>query len=99
MEKNQGNGDFSTSFSNTEYGLIKTSWTMWNVSAVSLMINGARYTHEVKSRIATPNLALKKKVVITSTLDLNLKKKLKCYIWGIALYGAGEWGTLVGLIV
>ena len=36
----------------------------------------------------------KKKTLFTSTLDLNLRKKLvKCYIWSIALYGA-ETGTL-----
>ena len=34
----------------------------------------------------------KKKAPFTSTLDLNLKKKLvKCYIWSIALYGAETW--------
>jgi len=28
----------------------------------------------------------------TSTLDLELRKKLvKCYIWSIALYGAETW--------
>ena len=36
----------------------------------------------------------KKKTLFTSTLDLNLRKKLvKCYIWSIALYGA-ETGTV-----
>ena len=31
----------------------------------------------------------KKKALFTSTLDLELRKKLvKCYIWSIALYGA-----------
>ena len=30
--------------------------------------------------------------LFTSTLDLDLRKKLaKCYIWNIALYGAGNW--------
>ena len=34
----------------------------------------------------------KKKAHFTSTLDLELRKKLvKCYIWNIALYGAGTW--------
>ena len=34
----------------------------------------------------------KKKTLFTSTLDLNLRKKLvKCYIWSIALYGAETW--------
>jgi len=31
----------------------------------------------------------KKRTLFTSTLDLELRKKLvKCYIWSIALYGA-----------
>ena len=34
----------------------------------------------------------KKKALFTGTLDLELRKKLvKCYIWGIALYGAETW--------
>jgi hypothetical protein len=33
-----------------------------------------------------------KKYLFTSSLDLNLRKKLlKCYIWAIALYGAETW--------
>jgi hypothetical protein len=39
------------------------------------------------------NTALnKKKALFTSTLDLNLRKKLvKCYTWSIYLYGAEIW--------
>ena len=34
----------------------------------------------------------KKKTLLTSKLDLNLRKKLvKCYIWSMALYGAETW--------
>jgi hypothetical protein len=34
----------------------------------------------------------KKRTLFTSTLDLELRKKLvKCYVWGIALYGAETW--------
>ena len=34
----------------------------------------------------------KKRTLCTSTLDLELRKKLvKCYIWSIALYGAETW--------
>jgi hypothetical protein len=34
----------------------------------------------------------KKRVLFTSTLDLELRKKLmKCYVWSIALYGAEIW--------
>jgi hypothetical protein len=34
----------------------------------------------------------KKRALFTSTLDLELRRKLvKCYIWSIALYGAETW--------
>jgi hypothetical protein len=34
----------------------------------------------------------KKRTLFTSTLDLELRKKLlKCYIWSISLYGAETW--------
>jgi hypothetical protein len=34
----------------------------------------------------------KKRTLFTSTLDLELRKKLvKCYVWNIALYGAETW--------
>ena len=54
-----------------------------------LMHNG-RCTCEIRCRIAMAKTALnKKRALFTSTLDLELRKKLvKCYIWSIALYGA-----------
>jgi hypothetical protein len=58
----------------------------------NIIINGARCTQEVKSRIFMEKLFNKKKTLFTSILDLNLRKKqLECRIWGIALYGAGIW--------
>jgi hypothetical protein len=34
----------------------------------------------------------KKRTLFTSTLDLDLRKKLvKCYSWSITLYGAETW--------
>ena len=37
----------------------------------------------------------KKKTYFTSTLDINLRKKLvKCYIWIMAFYGAETWTLL-----
>jgi len=34
----------------------------------------------------------KKRALFTSTMDLELRKKLvKCYIWSIGLYGAETW--------
>jgi hypothetical protein len=46
-----------------------------------------------KSRIAMAKAEFnKKKNLLTNKLDLNLRKKLvKCYIWGMALYGAETW--------
>ena len=48
---------------------------------------------EIKSRIAMAKAAFsKKKILFTSKLDLNLRKKLiKCYIWSMALYDAETW--------
>jgi hypothetical protein len=41
-----------------------------------MIINYARYTREVKSRIATAKPAFsKKKAIITARFDLNLRKK------------------------
>jgi len=54
-----------------------------------ILLNVGRCSCEIKSRIAVAEAAL-----FTSTLDLELRKKLvKCYIWSMALYGA-ETGTL-----
>ena len=61
----------------------------------SILTNDGRCTCEIKCRIAMAKTAFNKnRALFTSTLDLELRKKLvKCYIWGIALYGA-ETGTL-----
>ena len=59
----------------------------------SMITNDARCTREIKSRTATAEAAFnRKKTLFTSKIDLNLRKILvKCYIWSIALYGAGTW--------
>ena len=59
----------------------------------SILTNDGRCTCEIKYRIATAKAAFNKKnALFTSTLDLELRKKLvKCYIWSIALYGAETW--------
>jgi hypothetical protein len=56
----------------------------------SILTNDGRCTCEIKCRIAMAKAAFnKKRALYTSTLDLELRKKLvKCYIWSIALYGA-----------
>jgi hypothetical protein len=49
--------------------------------------------NEIKPRMAMEKAAFyeKKKTLFTSKLHLNLRKKLvKCYVWSIAVYGAGE---------
>jgi hypothetical protein len=50
-----------------------------------------RCTCEIKSRIVMAKSAFnKKRAVFTSKMGLELRNKLvKCYIWNIALYGAG----------
>ena len=59
----------------------------------SILTNDRRCTCEIKCRIALAKAAFnKKRVLFTSILDLELRKKLvKCYIWSITLYGAETW--------
>jgi len=59
----------------------------------SALTSDGRCTCEIKSRIVMAKAAFnKKKTLFTSTLDLNLRKKLvKSYIWSKALYGAETW--------
>jgi len=59
----------------------------------STLTHDGRCTCEIKCRIAMAKTAFnKKKTLFTSTLDLELGKKLvKCYVWSIALYGAETW--------
>jgi hypothetical protein len=59
----------------------------------SILTNDGRCTCEIRCRIAMAKAAFnKKRSFFTSTLDLELRKKLvKCCIWSIALYGAETW--------
>jgi len=59
----------------------------------SILTNDGKCTCEIKCRIAMAKAAFnKKRALFTSTLDLELRKKLvKCYVWSIALYGAETW--------
>jgi hypothetical protein len=59
----------------------------------SILTNDGRCTCEIKCRIAMAKVAFnEKRALFTSTLDLELRKKLvKCYIWSIALYGTETW--------
>jgi hypothetical protein len=68
----------------------------------SILTNDGRRACEITCRIAMAKVAFnKKRTLFTSTLDLELRKKrVKYYIWSIALYGAGEgWKRSVGLIM
>jgi len=59
----------------------------------SILTNDGRCTCEIKCTISMAKAAFnKKRTLFTSTLDLELRKKLvKCYVWSIALYGAETW--------
>jgi len=59
----------------------------------SILTNDGKCACEIKCRIAMVKAAFnEKRALFTSTLDLELRKKLvKGYIWSIALYGAETW--------
>ena len=63
----------------------------------SIPRNDGRCTCEIKCRIAMAKAAFKKKTAeFTSTLDLELRKKLvKCYVWSIAFYMVLKLGCFV----
>jgi hypothetical protein len=50
-------------------------------------------TRKTRSRNAMATAAFNtKNIIVTSTLDFNLRKKIvKFYIWSIALYGVETW--------
>jgi hypothetical protein len=58
-----------------------------------MITNDARFTHGIKSRFCVTKSAVNRtKSLLTSKLDLSIKKKLmKFYIWSIAVYGAETW--------
>jgi hypothetical protein len=58
-----------------------------------VIVNDARCTREIKSRIAMAEVAFAmKKDLFASELDIYLRKKpVKLYIWSIAVYGAETW--------
>jgi len=59
----------------------------------SILTNDGRCTCEINCRIVMAKAAFnKKRTHFTSTLEVELRKKLvKCYIWSIALHGAETW--------
>ena len=90
--KKKSNENFKTTIPSKNYDRPKKK--LENVEYFkylgSILTNDGRSTCEIKCRIAMAKAAFsKKKALFTSTLDLELRKKLvKCYIWSIALYGA-----------
>ena len=57
----------------------------------SVLTGSSNCTREIKMRIAMAKEAFnrKKKSLLTSKLNIELKKKLvRCYIWSFALYGS-----------
>jgi hypothetical protein len=58
-----------------------------------MITDEARCIRETKSRISMAKATFNKvKILFTSKLDLNLRKKLvNCHILSIALYGAEMW--------
>jgi hypothetical protein len=51
------------------------------------MINAARSTGEIKSRIATAKAAFNKKTLFHKQMNLNLRRRLvKCYIWSMYIH-------------
>jgi hypothetical protein len=62
----------------------------------SMLTNYGRPTCEIKSRIAMANAEFnKKRVLFTSKIDLQLRKKLvKCYICNVVFYCAETWTLL-----
>ena len=59
----------------------------------SILTNDGRSTCDIKSRIVMAKAAFhKKKALFTSKSKSYLRNQLvKCYIWSIALCGAGTW--------
>jgi len=59
-----------------------------------MLTNDGRCTCEIESSIAMAKAAFNKmRALFINTLDINVRKKLvKCYIWSIALIGAGRFG-------
>jgi hypothetical protein len=59
----------------------------------SILTNDGRCTCEIKCSIAMAKATFnKKRTLFTSTLNLELRKKLvKCHVWSMALYGAETW--------
>jgi hypothetical protein len=87
--KNKSNENFKTTISSNNYDRPPPpKKKQENVECFqylgSTLTNDGRCMCEIKSKIAMAKAAFNKKILFTSTLDLNLRKKVvKCYIWSI----------------
>jgi hypothetical protein len=92
--KNSGNKNVNATIHSTDYDRSKEREMVEYFKYLGgLIINDARCTHEMKSRIAMAKAAFnKKKILFAIKLDLHLREKLvKCYTWCKTLYGAETW--------
>jgi hypothetical protein len=82
--KNKSNDNFKATISSENDDRPKESFKYLG----SMLTDCGRSTCEIKSRIAMTKAAFNKnRVIFTSKMDLELRKKLvKCYVWSIALY-------------
>jgi len=59
------------------------------------MVKMAQILHvKLKPGLPWQKVPFNKKTLFTSKLNLNLRKKVQCYIWNMALYGAETWPLL-----
>jgi hypothetical protein len=94
VEKNKNNENFKTTIPSKYYDRPKQLENVESFEYLgSILTNDGRCTCEIKCRIVMTKAAInKKRTLFTSTLDLELSKKLvKCYVWSIAFYGAETW--------
>jgi hypothetical protein len=85
--KNKSNENFKTTIASKNYDRPKTTRECGIFKYLgSILTNYERCTYEIKCRIAMAKAAFnKKRILFTSTLNLELRKKLvKCYNWSIA---------------
>jgi len=91
VEKTKSNENFKTTIPSKNYDRPKQLENVESFKHLgSILTNDGRCTCEIKGRIAMAKATFNMKMALfTSTLDLELRKKLvKCYIWSIASYGA-----------
>jgi hypothetical protein len=92
--KNKSNENFKKTISSKNYDRPKQIENVESFKYLgNTLTNDGKCACEIKCRIAMAKAAFnKKRALFTSTLDLELRKKVvKCYIWSIALYGPETW--------